>query len=526
MDLLRAVDADDYGFGAESSDAGVACTAPTGGYRAVPSDTDDASASATTASAADSASARRSGRRLRKAGEHDEEWFDAHDSKWWRAGRQTCFWAAIAAMALASVAAAVLIYYMPRKCDPRREWFQGVVFMDLRPTLTEDKYLFDLEQNAQKLQEIGRIGIRAVHLKGLTPLHAGATTHDDSRPTELFLDDYLKVFGRSSSQELEASLTRFVDLCHASNLSVVAQIAVVPAAGSGDNDEGKGVMSVQPRVRGRPERRVLGAARGRRRLPARARALRQRQLHRADARVLEIGVQEVRRRRHPRGVVRVRARPPGLCPRGPGALAHQPPRRQPRPRRLLPRLLLWRRRRQPGVHDRRLGQRGRSPVDQLEHPRRPERLQGRARLPVPAARDSQRAGDGNEVSDTGMGMETEDVLKNLTSIRGDSVPIYMNGNYKRCECEGGTVKEPNLEVKEPQEGLLQLERFYSRRNRFLLVANLGAQEASLLKVADMYSAGELVLDTGRRLLELLHAEVKIKDLRLGPGDAFVIKLPK
>ena len=58
------------------------------------------------------------------------------------------------------------------------------------------------------------------------------------------------------------------------------------------------------------------------------------------------------------------------------------------------------------------------------------------------------------------------LLQNLTAIRTVAVPIFMNGNYKRCECEAGLEKETNFALNEPSENLIQLERFYSRRNRY------------------------------------------------------------
>ena len=58
-----------------------------------------------------------------------------------------------------------------------------------------------------------------------------------------------------------------------------------------------------------------------------------------------------------------------------------------------------------------------------------------------------------------------DSLSNLTSVRALAVPIHMNGNYKRCACDDGVVKETNYALREPMQDIIQLERFYSRRNR-------------------------------------------------------------
>ena len=50
--------------------------------------------------------------------EHDDAWFMAHDNKYWSATRVICFWGSIAAMIGATLAAAVLIFLMPKNCDP------------------------------------------------------------------------------------------------------------------------------------------------------------------------------------------------------------------------------------------------------------------------------------------------------------------------------------------------------------------------------------------------------------------------
>ena len=60
-------------------------------------------------------------------------------------------------------------------------------------------------------------------------------------------------------------------------------------------------------------------------------------------------------------------------------------------------------------------------------------------------------------------------LRNMTDLRTVAVPISMNGNYKRCDCEAGMSKETNYIVHHPIKDVIQLERFYSRRNRYVLV---------------------------------------------------------
>merc|ERR1712156_214345 len=90
-----------------------------------------------------------------------------------------------------------------------------------------------------------------------------------------------------------------------------------------------------------------------------------------------------------------------------------------------------------------------------------------------------------------------ETLKNMTTLRALAVPIYMNGNYKRCDCEEGTTKEINYAIGQPMAETIQLERYYNRRNRYVLVANFGEENY-----------------------------VKFSSVDLLPGEAIVIKLPK
>lgn len=118
-----------------------------------------------------------------------------------------------------------------------------------------------------------------------------------------------------------------------------------------------------------------------------------------------------------------------------------------------------------------------------------------------------------------------DQLLNMTSLRSLAVPIYMNGNYKRCNCPEGLSKETNYILHHPIKDVVQLERFYSRRNRYVLVANFGQNSEALSIIGKIYTGGEIVLDTSQSLAEL-YSEVLFKELVLAPGQAIVIKIPK
>ena len=108
---------DEHEIYGESSDNGMG-DAPTGGYRAVPSDT-DTSAVDSDPNAMDGRH-KRLGRKRKNFKNHDEAWFMSHDTKKWTAIRFICFWSSILSMLAATGLAVVLIILMPHKCDPNR----------------------------------------------------------------------------------------------------------------------------------------------------------------------------------------------------------------------------------------------------------------------------------------------------------------------------------------------------------------------------------------------------------------------
>lgn len=132
----------------------------------------------------------------------------------------------------------------------------------------------------------------------------------------------------------------------------------------------------------------------------------------------------------------------------------------------------------------------------------------------------------------------EKLLSELTSLRRSVVPIYMNGNYKPCgNCQGGTLKEVNYVVRHPESEVIQFERFFNRRNRYVLVSNFGSEVVRLSSVSKTYSGGDLILssynstslpanddDEDKRVVVGHYA--LFKDIYLQPGNAIVIKLPK
>lgn len=118
------------------------------------------------------------------------------------------------------------------------------------------------------------------------------------------------------------------------------------------------------------------------------------------------------------------------------------------------------------------------------------------------------------------------LISKLIAIRKSAVPILMNGNFKTCHghCDGSSEKEVNYKVNVFEDNLLLLERHFSRRNRYMVIVNLGNYNASLLEVSSLYSGGDMILDTSD--LKKESEFVKFKDAVIDSNEAFVIKFPK
>ena len=192
----------------ESSDNGMG-DAPTGGYRAVPSDT-DTSAVDSDPNAMDGRH-KRLGRKKKNFKNHDEAWFMAHDTKKWTAVRFICFWSSILCMLAATILAVVLIVIMPHKCDPNTEWYQGKVILDIRTPI--DMHWQSWVKDMDTFKENG---VSALHLK----IDWGSPRSGDLEPTLSFLNKSQKAYGDGIAQN-------FTDLVHQNNLSLIVQVPII-----------------------------------------------------------------------------------------------------------------------------------------------------------------------------------------------------------------------------------------------------------------------------------------------------------
>lgn len=251
----------DDAYDIESSDAGGG--AATGGYRAVPSDTDtsafDSDANAIHgAHASDSGTdllyasrygkaARLAARKVKKMRKHDLAWFEAHDNKYWSWGRVACFWGAMLMMLLSVVAAGVLIFLMPKICDPSLEWYQGRVTMEVRPDvhIPHGEHIMSLENEMGRLASLKSMGVTTVHLKDITlkkPTRSGAVpefAHGDEKRMSLFhpTEDFEAVYADVMN---EAKVDEYIDAVHESNMTFMIHVPVVGKA----NETERGALSL------------------------------------------------------------------------------------------------------------------------------------------------------------------------------------------------------------------------------------------------------------------------------------------
>jgi hypothetical protein len=496
----------------ESSDPGMG-DAPTGGYRAVPSDTDTSAIDSDPNAVVIDGRHKKIGKKAKKNLKlHDEAWFAAHDSKTWSVVRVACFWGVIISMLGATVLAAILISVMPRNCDPHLKWYQGIVIMDVVPNRPG---ALDIGQLVSKLPEYKEIGVSTLHLKKLQQLD---NLNNDSSATPDLVNIAKTVLGN------ETEITKLVDQIHDSNMTIIVQIPVADKDAKdkfslalqhdvdlaiqfwitcgvdgifldGLEDFEANIwlaqqisawQSLLERYGPKTEKaRILmtsykfAHAISNNGLPQDVVNTAMNHINLLDAQVdLDLMTNMTQMTSDIQSITEwdtVQARPwinwnlKTSLPLSNAAIAFQ--------------MLL------PGTIN---------------------------------------LNDNLEVYPSSSSSSNTGALKNMTSLRTLAVPIYMNGNYKRCDCEEGLTKEVNYIVHAPIAETIQLERYYSRRNRYVLVANFGDLEVNLEAVGKIYSGGVLVLDTSQSLPDvgLEDSSVKFSSISLHPGEAIVIKLPK
>eukprot|EP00096_Caligus_rogercresseyi_P011907 TRINITY_DN4834_c0_g1_i3.p1 TRINITY_DN4834_c0_g1~~TRINITY_DN4834_c0_g1_i3.p1 ORF type:complete len:655 (+),score=172.11 TRINITY_DN4834_c0_g1_i3:541-2505(+) len=497
-------------------------------YKAVPSDTDDTSAFESDANrrismeegclsgdggmtTSDSGAEllggfkRRMGRRSRRYGnshsghkkpERDEEWFSHNDTKIWGLARGICFWGAILSIVFCIVTAGVVIAQMPKSCDPEISWYQGGVSAEL----SFQDFSSTSMMSSEKILELKEFGIRNIVLRDKEDNNKSESTKDflDNRVPEFFKNESL-------ASELMGKL-------HDHDMNLIVEIHVV---GDGDMDreyveEGRLSLELQHTV----------------------------------AKAIKFWSQ--------RGV-------DGIFLMGLGHFVSD--------KWIGEALSDWR----TVMAKYGTSSQHKILITELDFTLKTEDklimdkmdlLDATLHIPEPgniihALEDifnitswdtpvkypwiNWNLNSVRPLSNSLLALQMmlpgsvnvlkEDIespaFKELASLRLESVPIYMNGNYKRCDCAESYEKERNFEFKWAHNGsLLQLERFYNRRNRFVYVGNFGGNESIYLEsIGKMYSGGTVRVFTGG-LSNITGNYAEFKDIVLEPGEALVMMLPK
>ncbi len=513
-------------------------------------------------------------RKAKRARRHDEEWFNAHDSKWWRAARQACFWGSVGAMAVCTVAAAILIYQMPRQCDPPHAWYQGKVLLDVAPNVDERGFFstLDLRGLRAKLEDYDRLGAQAVHLKGMNSERRDEGGEFLHRPSADFMSSYERVFGKRGG-ELVSELRELARAAHDRNMTLLAQVPVVPGEGDGQGRSvsvdlqhavskavefwgGVGADGVfldglerfdeEPDMAGRLRLWDLSLNGNSRQPSSSSSSSVSDSGGEAERKILMASYQMVRN-------LQDKSEREDGGKSFAEALNHLSlldakldldSSDVDGMNRLVSEAAAWDMEEgRPWINwNMRVSSGGKATATSL--PLTNAHLAFQLFLPGTISIDAA----ASNVTGDSSGSSDDDVLGNLTRVRTLAVPIFMNGNYRRCECPdkpGGFEKELNFILRDASSSdkdggeesrsrssgkLVQMERFYSRRNRYILVANFGDSDAGLEAVGRMYSAGKLVVDTSGRHEEAETGgdgeDVVIKEMSLSPGNAYVFKLPK
>lgn len=115
---------------------------------------------------------------------------------------------------------------------------------------------------------------------------------------------------------------------------------------------------------------------------------------------------------------------------------------------------------------------------------------------------------------------TIDTLKGITSTRREAVPLYVNAviKYYGDEVES---RSPNYMIQILDNTTVVLERFFPRRNRYLLVVNFSKTTVHH-DLSSIYFGGlTLVSSSGTK-----HGYIKLNNLSLVPGEGVLLLLDK
>lgn len=106
-------------------------------------------------------------------------------------------------------------------------------------------------------------------------------------------------------------------------------------------------------------------------------------------------------------------------------------------------------------------------------------------------------------------------LKAMINVRRLAPPIYLNAVWK----EGVSLSNINIKM---LDNLLMIERWYPRRNSYVLVINMG-RSIVIENLSSYYYAGVVVVSTSNRVA---NSRITFQSVSLDPYEALVVKLDK
>ncbi|XP_043252757.1 maltase A2-like isoform X1 [Colletes gigas] len=95
--------------------------------------------------------------------------------KWnWPLIRKTCFWSLMSVLAGCTALVIGVIATMPKKCDPRVQWWQGSIFYEIFPASFQDSSkasdgIGDLRGITMRLDYLKKLGVRGIRLNSIFP---------------------------------------------------------------------------------------------------------------------------------------------------------------------------------------------------------------------------------------------------------------------------------------------------------------------------------------------------------------------
>ncbi|XP_066591158.1 maltase A2-like isoform X2 [Prorops nasuta] len=180
---------------------------------------------------------------------------DYRFTKWnWPLIRKTCFWTFMSILAGCTALVIGVIATMPRKCDPKTEWWQGSVFYEIFPASFQDSSkggdgIGDLRGITMRLDYLQRLGVRGIRLNSIFP----APNYPEFYSNITSLREVNRNLG---TLEDFANLVRET---HARNMSLVLDLPLYPFVKT-LHDEGAPLIRPNKTDKAVRERRGIGGS--------------------------------------------------------------------------------------------------------------------------------------------------------------------------------------------------------------------------------------------------------------------------